>query len=95
MEALKDVPTVAESGFPGFDTAIWFGSVVPAGTPREAIAKLSTEILRALQLPEVKDIITKAGLNAAGMGAAEFDTFLRTELRNNEKVARTVGLRID
>ncbi len=95
VEALKDVPTVAESGFPGFDTSIWFGSVVPAGTPKEAIAKLSTEILRALQLPEVKDIIAKVGLNAAGMGAAEFDTFLRTELRNNEKVARAVNLRID
>ena len=95
VEALKNVPTVAESGFPGFDTSIWFGSVVPSGTPKDAIAKLSTEILRALQLPEVKDIIAKVGLNAAGMGAPEFDTFLRTELRNNERVARTVGLRID
>lgn len=95
VEVMKDVPTVAESGFPGFDTSIWFGTVVPAGTPKESIAKLSTEILRALQLAEVTDVIAKIGLNAAGLGAPEFDTFLRAELRNNEKVARAVNLRID
>jgi hypothetical protein len=51
--------------------------------------------LRALQLAEVTDGIAKIGLNAAGLGAPEFDTFLRAELRNNEKVARAVNLRID
>jgi tripartite-type tricarboxylate transporter receptor subunit TctC len=94
-ELLKDVPTVAESGFPGFDTSIWFGSVAHAATPKDAINRLSTEILRALQLAEVKDVINKVGLNAAGLPAAEFDTFLRTELRNNEKIAREVKLRLD
>jgi len=94
-EILKDVPTVAESGFPGFDTSIWFGSVVPAATPKEAVNRLSAEILRALQLSEVKDVINKAGLNAAGLGAAEFDVFLRAELRSNENIARAVKLRID
>jgi tripartite-type tricarboxylate transporter receptor subunit TctC len=94
-EVLKDVPTVAESGFPGFDTAIWFGSVVPSATPKEAVNRLSTEILRALQLPEVKDIISKIGMNSAGLPAAEFDVFLRAELRSNEKIARAVNLRID
>ncbi len=95
VEILKDVPTVAESGFPGFDTSIWFGSVVHAATPKEAINRLSTEILRALQLPEVKDVITRTGLNVTGLGAAEFDVFLRAELRKNEKIAREVGLKID
>jgi tripartite-type tricarboxylate transporter receptor subunit TctC len=94
-EVLKDVPTVAESGFPGFHTAIWFGSVVPSATPKEAVNRLSAEILRALQLAEVKDIITKIGMNAAGLPAAEFDVFLRAELRSNEKIARAVNLRID
>ena len=94
-EVLKDVPTVAESGFPGFDTAIWFGTVVPSATPKEAVNRLSAEILRALQLPEVKDIITRIGMNSAGLPAAEFDVFLRAELRSNEKIARAVNLRID
>ncbi|HTD92048.1 MAG TPA: tripartite tricarboxylate transporter substrate binding protein [Burkholderiales bacterium] len=94
-EVLKDIPTVAESGFPGFDTSIWFGSVVPAATPKEAVNRLSTEILRALQFPEVKDVVNRIGLNVAGLSATEFDAFLRTELGNNEKIARTVKLRLD
>jgi len=94
-EVLKDVPTVAESGFPGFDTAIWFGTVVPSATPKDAVNRLSAEILRALQLSEVKDIITRIGMNSAGLPAADFDAFLRAELRSNEKIARAVNLRID
>jgi tripartite-type tricarboxylate transporter receptor subunit TctC len=95
VEMLKELPTVAESGFPGFDTSIWFGSVVPAATSKEAVNRLSVEILRALQLPEVKDVIAKGGLNAAPLGAGEFDVFLRAEMRRNEKIARAVNLRID
>ena len=95
VDTLKDVATVAESGIPGFDTSIWFGSVVPAATPKEAVNRLSTEILRALQLPEVKDVITKVGLTPAGLGATEFDAFLRSEMQRNEKIARAVGLKID
>ena len=95
VEMLKELPTVAESGFPGFDTSIWFGSVVPAATSKEAVNRLSVEILRALQLPEVKDVIAKGGLNAAPLGAGEFDAFLRAEMRRNEKIARAVNLRID
>jgi tripartite-type tricarboxylate transporter receptor subunit TctC len=94
-DVLKDVPTVAESGFPGFDTAIWFGSVVSAATPKDAVNRLSTEILRALQLAEVKDVVTKVGLDVAGLAATEFDTFLRNETRSNEKIARAVKLRLD
>ena len=94
-EVLKEVPTVAESGFPGFDTSIWFGSVVPAATPKDVVNRLSTEILRALQLTEVKDVVNKVGLNVAGLPATEFDAFLRNELRSNEKIARAVKLRLD
>ena len=94
-DVLKDVPTVAESGFPGFDTSVWYGSVVPASTPKDAVTRLSTEILRALQLAEVKDVVNKVGLNVAGLPAAEFDAFLRAELRSNEKIARAVKLRLD
>jgi tripartite-type tricarboxylate transporter receptor subunit TctC len=95
VDTLKDVPTVAESGIPGFDTSIWFGSVVPAATPKEAVNRLSTEILRALQLPEVRDVITKVGLTPAGLAAGEFEAFLRGEMQRNEKIARAVGLKID
>lgn len=91
----KEVPTVAESGFPGFEAITWFGAVAPAGTPREAINRLNADIVRALQLPEVRNGLGKLGLSAAGSSAEEFDAFIRSELRRNEKVARASNLRID
>lgn len=94
-EVFKDVPTVAESGFPGFETHIWFGTVVPGATPKEAISRLSAEILRALQLTQVTDVLGKIGLSPAGLGASEFDAFIRSEMQRNEKIARAVNLRID
>lgn len=94
-EVLKDVPTVAESGFPGFETHIWLGTVVPAATPKEAVNRLSAEILSALLLPEVKDVLTRIGLSAAGMNVGEFDQRIRSEMRRNEKIAGAVNLKID
>jgi tripartite-type tricarboxylate transporter receptor subunit TctC len=91
----KEVPTVAESGFPGFEAITWFGAVAPAATPREAINRLNAEIVRALQLPEVRNGLSKLGLSAAGTSAEEFDAFIRSELRRNEKVARASNLKID
>ena len=91
----KEVPTVAESGFPGFEAITWFGAVAPAATPREAINRLNAEIVRALQLPDVRNGLSKLGLSAAGTSAEEFDTLIRSELRRNEKIARESNLRID
>jgi len=91
----KEVPTVAESGFPGFEAITWFGAVVPAATPRDAINRLNADIVRALQLPDVRNGLGKLGLSAAGTSAEEFDTFIRSELRRNEKIARESNLRID
>jgi len=91
----KEVPTVAESGFPGFEAITWFGAVAPAATPREAINRLNGDIVRALQLPDVRNGLSKLGLSAAGSSAEEFDAFIRSELRRNEKVARASNLRID
>lgn len=91
----KEVPTVAESGFPGFEAITWFGAVAPAATPKEAISRLNAEIVRALQLPDVRNALGKLGLSAAGTSAEEFDAFIRSELRRNEKVARASNLRID
>jgi tripartite-type tricarboxylate transporter receptor subunit TctC len=91
----NEVPTVAESGFPGFEAITWFGAVAPAATPKAAINRLNAEIVRALQLPEVRNGLSKLGLSAAGASAEEFDAFIRSELRRNEKVARASNLRID
>lgn len=91
----REIPTVAEAGFAGFDLGIWFGTWVPAATPRDAVNRLSTEFNRALQLPDVRDALSRIGLDTAGMNAAEFDAFYRAEVRRYEKIAKAVNLRID
>ena len=94
-DVLKDIPSLAESGYPGFDMSIWFGSWVPAATPKEAVSRLSAEILRALQLAEVKEGLVKQGFSAAPMRAEEFDVFFRAEIRRYEKIAREINFKID
>jgi tripartite-type tricarboxylate transporter receptor subunit TctC len=94
-ETLPDVPTVAESGYPGFDATNWFGTVVRSATPRPVIDRLSAEIGRALNLPEVKDALSRVGMVPAPMTPAEFDAHLRREMEINGKIIRRLGLKID
>jgi tripartite-type tricarboxylate transporter receptor subunit TctC len=95
FEGLPDVPTVAESGYPGFDAVNWFGAVVRSATPKQAIDRLNAEIVRALQLPEVKDILSKQGLTPATMSPQEFDAFLRAEMKRYEGIVRKLNVKID
>ena len=94
-DLFKEIPTVAEAGFPGFDLNIWYGTWVPAATPRDAVNRLSAEINRALQLQDVKDTLGRIGLVTAGMNAADFDAFYRAEVRRYEKIAKAVNLKVD
>lgn len=94
-DTLPDIPTVAESGFPGFEALNWFGAVIRAAVPRNVIERLSAEIARALQLAEVKDVLGKQGLTPSAISPEEFDAFLRAEMRRNERIIRALNLKID
>lgn len=94
-ESLKQVPTIAESGFPGFDATNWFGAVTRAGVPKPIVDRLNAEMLRALKMPEVIDTFAKLGLTTGGMAPAEFDTFLRVETERAGKIVRALGLKAD
>jgi hypothetical protein len=93
--AVPQVPTVAESGFPGFDATNWFGAMVRAGTSRATVERLSIEIGRALQLPEVNDALARVGLTAGAMTPAEFDGFIRSELQKNGRIVRSLKLKVE
>ena len=95
FEGLPNVPTVAESGYPGFEALNWFGAVVRSATPRPAIDRLNAEIVRALQLPEVKGILTRQGLSPAAMSPQEFDAFLRAEMQRYESIVKKLNVKID
>ena len=93
--AVPQVPTVAESGYAGFDATNWFGAVVRAGTPKPAVDKLSVEIGRALQLPEVNEALLRIGLTAGAMTPAEFDAFIRSEMQKNGRIVRSLKLKVE
>ena len=94
-EVMPEVPTIAESGYPGFDAGNWFGSVVRAGTPRPIVERLYTEIARALELPEVRDPLVRQGLTPSPMTPDQFDAFIRSEMERNSRIIRTLNVKVD
>ena len=94
-DQLPDVPTIAESGYPGFEALNWFGAVARSATPRTAIERLSADLGRALQLPEVKDVLGKQGLVAAATSPKEFDAFMQNEMRGYERVIKALKLKMN
>lgn len=92
---LPDVPTVIESGIPGFEAYVWMGLLTPKGTPAPIIEKLHREVLQALATNEVKTYMANAGIEIAGSTPAEFGTFFRSERDLWAKVVRDTGAKID
>ena len=86
---VPEVPTLAESGLPGFDFSTWWGLFAPAGTPRPVIARLNEETLKALQLPDVKENLAGVGAEPAGNTPEEFAAFIRSETGKWGRVMRT------
>ena len=88
-----DIPTVAESGLPGYEAATWFGLLAPAATPREIIAKLNAESVSALNMPEVKDRMAAQGLFVVANTPEQFSAFLNTEIPRWAKVVKDAGVK--
>jgi tripartite-type tricarboxylate transporter receptor subunit TctC len=91
--AAPDLPTVAEAGLPGFDTSVWFGLVVPAGTSRDIIDKLSHAVDDALKNDAVTASLHAAGLDIKGGTPEAFGAFIATETKKWNDVAIAAGLR--
>ena len=90
-----EVPTVAESGLPGFETGIWHGFLTTGGSPAPAIERLHREIVKALESPEVKSGFVSRGLNPVGSTPAEFDGFIRNEMAKWSKVIKEAGIKAE
>jgi len=89
---LPDVPTIDESGVPGFDAASWYAVFAPAGTPKNVTATLGKEIVRIMAVPDVRGRFANDGFEPAGTGPAEFAKFLRAELAKWEKAVKVAGV---
>ena len=93
--ALPDTPTIAESGFPGYQVDNMVGVLVRAGTPQAVIAKLNTEIVRILSLPDVRERLADVGFDPIGNSPAEFAAYLRSESVKWAKVVTDSGAKVD
>jgi tripartite-type tricarboxylate transporter receptor subunit TctC len=89
---LPDVPTIQEAGVKDFETVAWFGILAPAGTPRNVIARLNAETLKALKLPDVEKRLVEGGSNIIGNSPEQADEFLRAELEKWGKVVRAANV---
>ncbi|MBM3341079.1 MAG: tripartite tricarboxylate transporter substrate binding protein [Betaproteobacteria bacterium] len=85
---LPDVPSIVESGVPGYDTAVWFGLLAPRGTPGAVIQRLHNEIVKVLRLPDVENGYLIAGYVASTSRPDEFAAFLQTEIVKWGRVVR-------
>lgn len=90
-----DVPTVAEAGVPGYELSVWFGVLAPAGTPRDIVGRLNTEIVKLLNSPEVKERFAKQGVEVRTSSPEQFGEFVRAEVGRWAKVIKDAGIKAD
>ena len=92
---LPNVPTIAESGYPGYDITPWYGIAAPAGTPNAIVRGLSAEIGKIMQLPEMQAALAAQGLDAASSTPERMRDIVREAIATCAKIIKAVGIKID
>ena len=92
---VKSVPTLAESGFPGFDMVSWQALVAPAGTPRAVVDRLNAEVAKVLKTPEMKEKMTGLGTDIVANSPEQFAQYLREETAKWSKIVRDAGIKLE
>ena len=90
---MPELPTIAESGLPGYEIVAWGGLVVPAKTPPAIVSKLNAAANKALQAPGMKEKMTTLGLELVGGTPEEFGAFIRREYAKWSDVAKKIGIK--
>ena len=90
-----ELPTVSDSGLPGFDVESWLGFLAPAGTPKDVVQKLQQEIARILQLPEMRERLLSIGLEPIGSTTEFFADYIKSETNKWGKVVKQAGIKLD
>jgi tripartite-type tricarboxylate transporter receptor subunit TctC len=93
--ALPDVPTIAESGFPGFEATTWHGLVAPAGTPKEVVAALHRALMATLNDPAARKQLTELGIDLAGNSPDEFRAYIKSEIPKWARIVQASGAKAD
>jgi tripartite-type tricarboxylate transporter receptor subunit TctC len=95
VSSVPDLPTIAESGVPGFDVSAWNGVFVPAGVPAPIVARLNADIAAAVKAPELRARLVAEGGDVVGNSSEEFARFIRDEIAIWAKVVKASGLRAE
>lgn len=90
-----EIPTIAESGVPGYDATAWFGIFAPKGTPTPIVNKLAESIQAAVRTPAVTEVLLKSGAEPVGSTPAEFDAFYKAEVAKWAQVVKNANVKID
>jgi tripartite-type tricarboxylate transporter receptor subunit TctC len=92
---LPEIPTINESGLPGFDMSTWWGLVAPAAVGKDVIAKLAAETVKVLKLPDVREKLGNVGAEPGGNTPEEFGAFMRAEAAKYAKVVKAANIKIE
>lgn len=92
---LPDVPTIHESGVPGFEAVNWFGMFAPAKTPRKIVNRVNSALVQTIKTPEVQSQFIKLGADPVGSSVEEFTAFVKRDMEKYEKVVRISGAKVD
>ena len=92
---LPDVPTIAESGFPGFEVVNWYGVLAPAGTPRPAIARLNSEMTLIVTTPDTRDRLVSYGLEIVTSTPEEYTAFRKADMAKWARIIKDINLRYE
>lgn len=94
-EPLPDVPVIAQTGLPGYDAINWYPMMAPGGTPKEIVARMNAEVLKALKDPLVRERLLNQGLIPAGNSPEQLAAFIREDMKRWEPVVKATGVKLD
>jgi tripartite-type tricarboxylate transporter receptor subunit TctC len=92
---LPELPAISEAGLPGYNASGWYGFVVPAAVPKDIVARLTAEINRTLQLPDVIARLSSQGAEPAGNTPEQFGAFLRAEIDKWAQLVKSANMKAD
>jgi tripartite-type tricarboxylate transporter receptor subunit TctC len=90
-----ELPTVAEAALPGFDVTVWFSVLAPANTPRDIVARLNGEIVKALKAPDMRERLSQQGAEPVGNTPEEFSAVIKRDLAKWSKLVKDANIRLD
>ena len=92
---VANIPTISESGYPGYDAIVWFGLLAPTGTPADIVRKVSEDAARVMRAPKMLETLNAQGLDIVGSSPAEFSKYLTAEVAKWRKVIGDAGIKLN